>query len=232
MTNKRTKRTEKKVDTGGKPWKMVMDKAVVHVTHKDPWLIARDGVSLTLENEDNMDRIMTDLEQSQKNVAQLKETLQKERDESSNIKRKYENMIGEVKVSRTECQTLQADKDALAISAENTENNSQVTLAELQKLQLEHQSLKVEKDNLQLSFGKLNEEKNKLESKVTELGIEKATVEDKENQYQTQLAALEEQKNSFRTSLNSAMEQKVDIRPLKEHALIIRKKIHEIQLQI
>ena len=46
-------------------------------------------------------------------------------------------MIGEVKLSRTECQNLQADKDALAISAENTENNSQVTLVELQKLQLE-----------------------------------------------------------------------------------------------
>ena len=37
-------------------------------------------------------------------------------------------MIGEVKVSRKECQTLQADKDALAISAENTKKSSQVTL--------------------------------------------------------------------------------------------------------
>ena len=92
-------------------------------------------------------------------------------------------MIGEVKVSRTKYQNLQADKDALAISAENTEKNSQVTLVELQKLQLEHQSVKAEKDNLQLLFGKLNEENNKLESKVTELGIEKATAEDKERQY-------------------------------------------------
>ena len=57
-------------------------------------------------------------------------------------------MIGEVKVSRLECQSLQADKDALAIFAENTEKNSQVTLVELQNLQLEHQSLKAEKDNL------------------------------------------------------------------------------------
>ena len=75
------KRTEKKVDTGGNPRKMVTDKTVVHGTHKDPRLIARDGVALTLANEDNMDRIMTDLEQSRKNVAQLKETLKKERDE-------------------------------------------------------------------------------------------------------------------------------------------------------
>ena len=70
-------RTKKRVDTGGKPGKMVTDKIVVHVTHKDPWLIARAGVALTLANEDNMDRIMTDLEQSWKNVAQLKETLKK-----------------------------------------------------------------------------------------------------------------------------------------------------------
>ena len=49
---------------------------------------------------------MTDLEQSRKNIAQLKETLKKERDESQKIRRKYEDMIGEVKVSRTECQIL------------------------------------------------------------------------------------------------------------------------------
>ena len=88
-------------------------------------------------------------------------------------------MIGEVKVSRTECQTLQAYKVALTISVENTEKISQFTLAELQKLQLEYQSLKNEKDNLQLSCGNLNEEKNKLESKVTELEIEKATAEER-----------------------------------------------------
>ena len=57
------KRTKKKVDTGGKLGKMVMDKTVVHGTHKDPQLIARYGVALTLATEDNIDRIMTDLEQ-------------------------------------------------------------------------------------------------------------------------------------------------------------------------
>ena len=89
-------------------------------------------------------------------------------------------MIGEVKVSRTEFQTLQVDKDTLEISAENTEKNSQATLAELQKLQLEYRSLKAEKDNIQLSFGNLTEEKSRLESRVTKLVIEKATVEEKE----------------------------------------------------
>ena len=176
--DKENKRTEKKADTGGKLGKMVMDKTVVHGTHKDPWLMERDWVALTLVNEDNMERIMTDMEQSWKKVAQLKETLKKERDESQNLKIKYEYMIGEVKVSNKECQTLQADKDALAISVENIEKNSQATLAELKKLQLDYQSLKTEKDHLQLSFGKLNEEKNKLESKVTEMGVKKATAKD------------------------------------------------------
>ena len=61
---------------------MVIDKTLVHGTHKDPWLIARARVALTLVTEDNVDRLMTDLEQSRKNVAQLKETLKKEIDES------------------------------------------------------------------------------------------------------------------------------------------------------
>ena len=71
-----------------------------------------------------------------------------------------------------------------------------------------------------------------MESKVIELGIEKATAEEKEKLYQAQIAALEEQKNSLTTSLKSAMEQRVDIRPLKKHDLMLRKKIHQKQLQI
>ena len=71
-----------------------------------------------------------------------------------------------------------------------------------------------------------------MESKVTELGIEKATTEDKEKQYQTQITALEEHKNSLTALLKSAMEQKADIRPLKEHVLMLRKRIHKKQLHI
>ena len=76
------KRTEKKVNTGGKLGVMLTEKTVVHGTHKYPWLIARGGVALTLSTEDNVDRIMIDLEQSQKRVTQLKENLKKERSET------------------------------------------------------------------------------------------------------------------------------------------------------
>ena len=79
---------------------MVTDKTIVHGTHKDPWLIARVGVALTLATTNNVDRIMNDLEKSHKKVAQLKETLKKERGESWNLQRKYEDMISEVKVSK------------------------------------------------------------------------------------------------------------------------------------
>ena len=52
------------MNTGGKTGVMVTDKTVVHDTNKDPRLMARDGVSLSLVTEDNVDRIMTNLEQS------------------------------------------------------------------------------------------------------------------------------------------------------------------------
>ena len=58
------KQTKKKVDTGGKTRVMVIDKIVVHGTNKDLRLMARDGVSLSLGTEDNVDRIMIDLKQS------------------------------------------------------------------------------------------------------------------------------------------------------------------------
>ena len=61
----------------------------------------------------------------------MKETLKKERDEGKKLKRKYEDMMDEVKTSRMEFQTLQVDKNALEISTEKTEKNAQDSLVEL-----------------------------------------------------------------------------------------------------
>ena len=129
--------------------------------------MVKDGVSLSLSTEDNVGRIMTDLEQSQKKVAQLKETLKKERSESQRLKRKYEDMISEVMVSKVECQTLQANKDALVLSAGNIEKESQDTLADFGKLQQGYQVLEAERDTSRISVEELNKEKGKLEDKVT-----------------------------------------------------------------
>ena len=94
---------------------MVTEKVVVHGTDKDPRLMARAGVATTLATEDNVDKIMMYLGQSQKKITQLKETLKRERDESQSLKRKYKDMLSKIKESKVECQTLKSDKDALVL---------------------------------------------------------------------------------------------------------------------
>ena len=69
-------------------------------------------------SEDNVDQIMTDLEQSRKSAAQLKDILKKERDEGNKLKRKFEDMLNEVKSSKAELQSLQADKMSLGVATE------------------------------------------------------------------------------------------------------------------
>ena len=61
-------RTEKKVDTGENQGIMVTEKTILHGTKKDPRLLARAGVASALGNEDNLDKIMTDLEQYKKKI--------------------------------------------------------------------------------------------------------------------------------------------------------------------
>ena len=67
---------------------------------------------------------------------------------------------------------------------------------------------------------------------MTELEEQKITTGGKAKLYETQIVALEEEKSSLAASLKLDIEQKVDIEPLKKHALMIRNKIHQIQLQI
>ena len=56
------KRTERKVETGGQSGKMIIDTTVVYGTHKEPRFTIRAGAALIHASEDNVDRIMTDLE--------------------------------------------------------------------------------------------------------------------------------------------------------------------------
>ena len=127
------KRTERKIETGEQSGKMITNKTLVYGTDADPRLTARAGVALTQAMEDNVDRLMMDLEQSRKSTAQLKETLKKEIDEGHNLKRKFEDMQNEVKISKAELQTLQENNMTFEVTVEK---NSQNSLEELQKLQL------------------------------------------------------------------------------------------------
>ena len=57
------KRTKRKVETGGQSGKMINDTTVVYGTDKDPRFTIRVGASLIHASKDNVDRIMTYLEQ-------------------------------------------------------------------------------------------------------------------------------------------------------------------------
>ena len=81
---------------------MITDTPVVFGTDQDPRFTIRAGAALIQASEDNVDKIMTDLEQSKKSSAQLKDTLRKEREESNRLKRKYEDMKEEMRASKNE----------------------------------------------------------------------------------------------------------------------------------
>ena len=102
------KRTEKKVEIGGMSEKMITDTTVVFGTDRDPRFTIRAGAALIHTSEDNVDKIMTDLEQSKKSSSQLKDTLRKEREENNKLKRKFEDMQKEINYSKAELQVLQA----------------------------------------------------------------------------------------------------------------------------
>ena len=74
------KRIERKVETGGQSSKMINDTTVVYGTDKDPRFIIRAGATLIHASKDNVDWMMTDFEQSKKSIAQLKDTLRRERE--------------------------------------------------------------------------------------------------------------------------------------------------------
>ena len=74
------KRTKRKVETGGQLGKMINDTTIVYGTDKDPRFTIRAGAALIHASEYNVDRIMTNLEQSKKSAAQLKDTLRRERE--------------------------------------------------------------------------------------------------------------------------------------------------------
>ena len=76
-TKRIMKRTERKVEAGNMPGKMIIDTAVMLGIDQDPRLTLRARTTLLHASEDNMDKVITDLEQSKKSSAQLKDTLRK-----------------------------------------------------------------------------------------------------------------------------------------------------------
>ena len=91
-TKRIMKRTERRVETGSMPSKMITDTVVMLGTDQDPRFTLRFGASLIDASEDNINRVMTELESSRKSSAQLKDTLRKEREEGNKLKQKFEHL--------------------------------------------------------------------------------------------------------------------------------------------
>ena len=88
---------------------MINDTTVVYGTDKDPRFTIRAGAALIHASEDNVDRIMTDSEQSKKSSSQLKDTLRREREENNRLKRKFQDIQREMKSSKAKLQSLQVE---------------------------------------------------------------------------------------------------------------------------
>ena len=101
-TKRIMKRTERKVEAEGMPGKMITDTAVMLGTDLDPRLTIRAGVAILHASEDNIDKVMTELESYKKSSAQLKDTLKREREEGNRLKRKFEHLQREMKTAEAE----------------------------------------------------------------------------------------------------------------------------------
>ena len=106
------------------------------------------------------------------------------------------------------------------------------TLSDYEKLQQDYQILGEEWDTLKQSNMNLIKEKGELENKIAGLETQNSTAEHKKWHYEAQVVELEAQKSSLEVLLKVANEQRIDIWPLTKHALMLRSKIYQMQVQI
>ena len=78
-TKRIMRRTEKKIEAEGMTSKMISDIAVMVGTDVDPRFTISAGKVAIHASEDNIDRMMNEIESTKKTSSQLKDTLRKER---------------------------------------------------------------------------------------------------------------------------------------------------------
>ena len=93
-TKRIIKRTERKVEAEDLPGKMMTDMSVMLGIDQDPRFTLRAGDAMIDSLEDNINRVMTELESSKKSSAQLKDTLRKEREEGNRLSRNLNTYRG------------------------------------------------------------------------------------------------------------------------------------------
>ena len=76
-TKRIMKRTERRVEAKSMPGKMITDTTVMLGIDQDPRFTLRAGAAMIDASEDNINRVMTELDSSKKSSAQLKDTLRK-----------------------------------------------------------------------------------------------------------------------------------------------------------
>ena len=101
-TQRIIKRIERKVEAGDLLGKMITDTAVMLGTDQDPRFTLRAGAAMIDASEDNINKVMIELESSKKTSAQLKHTLRKEREEGNRLKQKFEHLQKEMKTVEAE----------------------------------------------------------------------------------------------------------------------------------
>ena len=114
---------------------MITDTPVELGMDRDSRFTLRAGAALISASEDNMDKVLTDLESSKKSSAQLKYTLRKEREDDNRLKRKYEDLQRAMKASEAELQALYVERQV-----------RETTQEFLDKVQTEYQELRKEKE--------------------------------------------------------------------------------------
>ena len=79
-------------------------------TDQDPRFTLRARATMIDASEDNINKVMIELESSKKTSAQLKNILRKEREEGKRLKRKFEHLQREMKTAEAELQTLHEER--------------------------------------------------------------------------------------------------------------------------
>ena len=168
-TKRIMRRTEQKIEAEGMTSTMITDKAVMVGTDKDPKFVIRAGRTAIDATEDNVDRMMKEIDSTKKTSAQLKDTLRKEREDGNRLKRKYEHVLKEMEATKSEIHAIQQEVQV-----------KETTQEALGKAQQEIQVLKDEKEQLRVKMEDLMEqqkiiyESNTLSIKELEKQLEEA----------------------------------------------------------
>ena len=106
------------------------------------------------------------------------------------------------------------------------------TLSYLERLQEAYQGLEEEKEALVLFNTIINGEKKDLEGEISRLETQKAAADKQVEELKARIAELDAQNSSLEIHLKTKNERKIYITPLQEHALLLRRKIYQVQLKL